>query len=165
MAVTSAHPRILQKSHSGRLGLVSSWIFTEPASVTDISPRGVGGCAGDFLRATLFTSRLGGQNLSEPALLGEGARSAVAGEKQHAFTHYHMPVCYHNYKNGENWAGVGGRRGGTDKLKMDSLLGSSSVRKVFRLVARNKHFSVTDFTDFLKILFFHSLLKYILFTI
>lgn len=60
-----------------------------------------------------------------------------------------MPIRYHNYKNGENWAG--GR--GTDKLKMDSLLGSLSIIKVFRLVARNKHFSATDFTDFLKILF------------
>lgn len=58
---------------------------------------------------------------------------------------------YHNYKNGESWAG--GR--GTDKLKMDSLLGSLSIIKVFRLVARNKHFSATDFTDFLKNVFTH----------
>lgn len=61
-----------------------------------------------------------------------------------------LPIRYHNYKNGENWAGGGGT---TDKSIMDSLLGSLSIIKVFRLVARNKHFSATDFTDFLKILF------------
>ena len=106
-----------KKSHPGGLGLVSSWILAEAASITDISLSSVGGCAGGFLQATLSTTRSEGQNLSEPVFLGESAMSAVAWEKQHNLIYCHMPLCYHNYKNGENWAG--GR--GTDKLKMDSL--------------------------------------------
>ena len=41
----------------------------------------------------------------------------------------------------------------TNKLKMDSILGSLFIIGVPRLVARNKHFSVTDFTNFLEIIF------------
>lgn len=70
----------------------------------------------------------------------------VAWSKQHNFT------CLNTTMTIKQWGEFG------EQINWNGFPSRSFSIRVHRLVVGNKHFSVTDFTDFLKIIF-HSLLK------
>lgn len=150
VAGTSSHPQQFHqkapKHHSGGLGMESSHIIAgsvQPQTpAPHLSPRH--GCAGGSLEVALSTTRLGGQKLSEPAQPPREP-SVLWHEKSSTTSSTFTCPCITKAMK---------QRGiGSNILKMDSILGSLSIIRVHRLVARNKHFSIADFTDFLKIIF------------
>lgn len=134
------------ESHSVELGLAfpSIWCFShryQPQQWGRLRKRG-----GGSLQATMPTTTLERQKLSEPALSLESIISALAWEKQHNFIHFRLPAHCPNYRTtgkvGENRSIENG---------LHSRL-SLHYWWVHRLVAKNKHFSITGITD-LKIIF------------
>lgn len=90
---------------------------------------------GGSLQATLSTTTLRGQKLSEQH----------CWEREPYVLWYEKKTQFHTLyiiKTIKRWGGSGG----TDKLKMDSVLGSLSITRVYGLSARNKHFLITDST-------------------